>query len=364
MNIKSLQDRNKVIIVLYLLGKKFDYAWNIHRNFKKAIVQKKWNKKALKVNSYLTNSSKLSTLLNELERDDILWGGDFAEHQDRKYFWINPGIFLNNDILSSNSIRELATQFHLTIEDMGRYFGNQLMNFYNISHYKFEDRKGIEVISELNRWMEFDFYTILFSFYLDLQSYQSSVIQKLKQKISHSSEISSNDSEKLLKEDDNMSYHLSELGFMMNYIHIYLDLIILSKYRDDLNYFTNNPLRKGAIFESIDENQRKIAPNLQIREARSISRSSRDLPPIETLPQEHKTQHETENDPRLTDPTYLQELLTNWEIDRAFIYLLEDATVLSLSNATLNQLVNLGIPAPIAEEIMELVEEARNYLLS
>ncbi len=66
--------------------------------------------------------------------------------------------------------------------------------------------------------------------------------------------------------------------------------------------------------------------------------------------------------PRIADPFYLRELLTNWEVDEEIIQKLADTTVLRLADATIEDLTKLGIPSSIAEEIVELAEDTRRSL--
>ena len=89
--------------------------------------------------------------------------------------------------------------------------------------------------------------------------------------------------------------------------------------------------------------------------------------PLETLPSYTRAKNQEEEsppraEPRITDPSYLRELLTNWEIDEVIIQKLADATVLSLTDATIEGLAQLGIPSHIAKEIIDIAEEARRIL--
>lgn len=66
--------------------------------------------------------------------------------------------------------------------------------------------------------------------------------------------------------------------------------------------------------------------------------------------------------PRLTDPSYLRELLINWGFDEAIIDLLDESTVVGLADAHVEDLIKWGIPSEIATELLDFVEEVRKEL--
>jgi len=118
-------------------------------------------------------------------------------------------------------------------------------------------------------------------------------------------------------------------------------------------------------------NQGKIKVR-NIRHGRStlsfISLAAFDQPHMPVKPiirlerEDEEEQHSSDFSSRLTDPSYLRELLIRDEIDEAIIDLLDDSTVLGLANARLTDLISVGIPSEIAEEILQVVEEARKFL--
>ena len=66
--------------------------------------------------------------------------------------------------------------------------------------------------------------------------------------------------------------------------------------------------------------------------------------------------------PKLIDPSFLKELLTNGGFDETIIDLLEETTVLGLADAHLEDLIKGGISAEIATELLQFVEEHRKLL--
>jgi len=109
-----------------------------------------------------------------------------------------------------------------------------------------------------------------------------------------------------------------------------------------------------------------------VREGRStlslVSLATFDQPhtPVKPIIRPEKKEEKEHRAPdlisRLTDPSYLKELLTNGGFDEAIIDLLDDATVLGLADAHVADLIKRGIPSEIAKELLQFIEEARKEL--
>ena len=85
-------------------------------------------------------------------------------------------------------------------------------------------------------------------------------------------------------------------------------------------------------------------------------------PIIRLEKEEEEEQRSPDFIPKLTEPSYLRELLTRGGFDEAVIELLNGSTVLGLADAHLADLIKAGIPSAIAEELLQLVEQDRKLL--
>ena len=66
----------------------------------------------------------------------------------------------------------------------------------------------------------------------------------------------------------------------------------------------------------------------------------------------------------LSDPAYCQEFFEHWGIDQEYIDLLQDRTILDISDARSEDLIALGITPEIAMEIIFRAEELRRELVN
>jgi len=77
---------------------------------------------------------------------------------------------------------------------------------------------------------------------------------------------------------------------------------------------------------------------------------------------EEEEQRAPDFNPRLTDPAFLKDLLTNGGFDEAIIDLLGESTVLGLADAHIEDLIKGGIPSEIAKDLLQFVEEYQKLL--
>jgi hypothetical protein len=132
-------------------------------------------------------------------------------------------------------------------------------------------------------------------------------------------------------------------------------------------------MKKSTLSMSVKRlhNQGKIKVR-KVRDGRStlslVSLAAFDQPHTPVKPiirpekEEAKEQHSHDFISRLTNPSYLRELLTRGEFDEAIIDLFNGSTVLGLADVHLADLIKVGILPEIAEEILQFVEENRKLL--
>ena len=137
-NLKILDKPKYAIIYSYILFHGRDYADNIKKQFIKAIENKKWNKKSLRVNSHFIEHRNLSRLLKELEKANLILSNEEIHNgRTRKYYEVDLEVFY-------------FPGFNFKKEELQQF----LINF---------DEQTTIII--LNSWPKFDFFEILYNIY-------------------------------------------------------------------------------------------------------------------------------------------------------------------------------------------------------
>lgn len=231
LDINFLNETKNAIIFCYLCAVKEDYAYNIAKNFEKAIETKKWNKATLKVNSFLTNPSKLSVILKELEQNNFIkiTKEKKVKGKIRKYYKIDVGVFVNDTILDKPPyLKELEKEINKQINRVSPPYLKEARNFLieilNKYFFDLSSIKGLNAISELNKWKKFDFYMIIhfvFEFlFANLYLYSYPTIRGLK------------------------DFRESALNFIMWYFFNYVIRININSYKNYEGTFEESQLIK------------------------------------------------------------------------------------------------------------------------
>ena len=94
MNLTILNEKKHALITSYFCGSPDTWAYNIAKNFKKAIEKKKWSMKD--GFSFVTNPSKVGEVVKNLYNHDVLLltKEKSVNGRTRRYFKINPNILI------------------------------------------------------------------------------------------------------------------------------------------------------------------------------------------------------------------------------------------------------------------------------
>jgi len=141
----------------------------------------------------------------------------------KKYYKVNPEIFLNLKILEDNKLKKHLEEIRASHERFRNESSKDiLINLFN-KYYFQSSFSPLNVISELNKWNKFDFYTIL--------NYNHHILAENLVQYSKSPKKEYKTGEKIdLKE--------LTLIFLTNYFDIYKNQYILSYYREDFELFS------------------------------------------------------------------------------------------------------------------------------
>ncbi|MHA1298085.1 MAG: hypothetical protein ACTSO9_01420 [Candidatus Helarchaeota archaeon] len=209
------------IIFCYLCGVKEDYAYNIAKNFRTAIKQNMWKKDNLKVNSYLTIYSNIHKVLKNFEKNKLISPSKEkkVKRKIQKYYKINPNVFINEKIFENTELKTFIDKHCKPLPEYKAKSDREILEeAFNLSFFEYA-LPSLDIITELNKWKRFDFFTILYMNHIFITKYITDYSPQTHDKYSKAGNID-----------------LRELSLLLleKYFNIYKDSYFMALYREDL----------------------------------------------------------------------------------------------------------------------------------